>query len=1045
MRVGDQLAGRYRLDQRLGQGGMGEVWRGHDLNLDRAVAVKVLLEAATNDEVVARFRREATIGARLQHPGITVVHDVGQQDGRLFIVMELLSGEDLASVLSRDAGGLPERTALDLAAQTAEALAAAHEQAVVHRDLKPGNLFLLPGGRLKICDFGIAHSSDATAGWTVTGRIFGTPAYMAPEQWRGQQVDARCDLYALGCVLYALLSGEPPFGTNEGPYVLMRRHIEDEPTPLRVGPELDALVRALLAKEPVGRPESAQAVAKTLRGLLEGAAASASALSSVSAAEVVTAPVGAPAVDSASTGPEGGPEGIPRAVRDFVRELLLEAEETLNSLAPGAGDHRAEGLALAADAAARFDAGLAGRLLADAEQWAWIDGEGDGGRVAGLLTGLARRISEHAPARTERVLTDAQQALFTVFGSDRESRLRKIAEELAAVSAERGAELARRHFSDSSAEEGILARAAVASARTDPELAEQYLSRIQNAVLRTATEAKAVTVVARKDLPGALRLAERIPLGGGRVRALCRAADERAAAGDPAGAAEAVARAEQAYAHFVEDRAVRLREQAARHTEQGLLVQAEQLRNRAVGILRRDARSTGDVEVDAARAALADAREPSAPRPRPRPDLEAARERAAAARALGTPRERGRELAWIARDCTSGTPWLPEAAADPGSPPPYSTAPVVSAESRARPNPREQQVAPGGRRWHTGSRPDALHATGDGVVWTAGGEVGSVRADTGGTRWTAYADDGVLAPPQPGQRRVSCAADPYVVLVVVESPAEGADGAATGRRLLAREPADGRVRWWRKLPGTGTVAVHLAEGLALLLAGGELTALHKATGEPVWRYPLEGGGTPKLTLAGDRVVLSHRMLLTALRLSDGQPLWAWPRNVHPVVGPDLSGGPVYLLDGGTVRALHRREGRQLWHFEVGSPSARMLVEGNTVYTASYLSEHGWDTVVAQDAQTGAVRWQRTVNRRNGNGGKLELVGVRQGVLYVKAAHGGRRGLLGRPAQPFVTGLDVVSGKPRWHWENPGIGVREAVLAGDSIVLPLPELTAIALP
>ncbi|MET9469212.1 serine/threonine-protein kinase, partial [Streptomyces sp. NPDC006544] len=277
MRVGDQLAGRYRLDRRLGQGGMGEVWQAHDTALERPVAVKVLLEAATDDELVARFRREATIGARLQHPGITVVHDVGQEDGRLFIVMELLAGEDLRSALARAPGGLPVEVALELAAQTAEALAAAHERSVIHRDLKPANLFLLPGGRLKICDFGIAHSSDATAGWTVTGRIFGSPPYMAPEQWRGEHVDARCDLYALGCVLYALLSGDPPFGEADGPYVLMRRHIEDPPLPLRgsatpVAPELDRLVLHLLAKAAADRPESAVAVAAALRGLQRGTA-----------------------------------------------------------------------------------------------------------------------------------------------------------------------------------------------------------------------------------------------------------------------------------------------------------------------------------------------------------------------------------------------------------------------------------------------------------------------------------------------------------------------------------------------------------------------------------------------------------------------------------------------------------------------------------------------------------------------------------------------------------------------------------------------------
>ncbi|MDX2389818.1 serine/threonine-protein kinase [Streptomyces sp. DK15] len=289
VRVGDELAGRYRLDERLGRGGMGEVWRGHDLSLDRSVAVKVLLEAATGDEVASRFRREATIGARLQHPGITVVHDVGRQDGRLFIVMELLSGEDLATVLARSPGGLPVATALDLAAQTAEALSAAHAQAVVHRDLKPGNLFLLPGGRLKICDFGIAHSSDATAGWTVTGRMFGTPAYMAPEQWRGERVDARCDLYALGCVLYALLSGEPPFGSAGSPYALMVRHIEEAPAALPVTPGPAALLATLLAKAPADRPASAAEAAAALRALERESGAGAPVAAAMGSAEAPAA------------------------------------------------------------------------------------------------------------------------------------------------------------------------------------------------------------------------------------------------------------------------------------------------------------------------------------------------------------------------------------------------------------------------------------------------------------------------------------------------------------------------------------------------------------------------------------------------------------------------------------------------------------------------------------------------------------------------------------------------------------------------------------
>jgi serine/threonine protein kinase len=265
--------GRYRLDARIGRGGMGEVWQGHDLSLNRPVAVKkVLLGAEANEEIVARFRREALIGARLQHPGITVVHDVGHDDGQLFIVMELLEGKDLARALGRSPGGLPVLQVLALAVQAAEALAAAHEAGVVHRDLKPANLFLLSTGRLKICDFGIARPAEGTAGLTQTGRVFGTPPYMAPEQWRGEHADAKCDLYALGCVVHALLTGAPPFGADGALLALARQHLEDAPPPLpdavvEAAPGLDVLVARLLAKDPADRPDSALAVAEALTAL----------------------------------------------------------------------------------------------------------------------------------------------------------------------------------------------------------------------------------------------------------------------------------------------------------------------------------------------------------------------------------------------------------------------------------------------------------------------------------------------------------------------------------------------------------------------------------------------------------------------------------------------------------------------------------------------------------------------------------------------------------------------------------------------------------
>ncbi len=267
MRAGEQVAGRYALVEQIGRGGMGEVWKAHDLESRAFVAVKLLLAEVGDEEAVARFRREARIGARIRHPGVVPVYDAGQDAGQPFIVMELLEGSDLSSLLDRTPGGLPLHEAVHLALEISEILAAAHEEGVVHRDLKPENLFREADGRVRICDFGIARTADSTTGLTVTGQAFGTPAYMAPEQWSGAQVDARCDLYAFGCVLYTLLTGSPPFSGH--PHFLMRQHLEVTAPPLRSRRadtpfELDRLVAALLQKDPARRPDSAREVSAVL-------------------------------------------------------------------------------------------------------------------------------------------------------------------------------------------------------------------------------------------------------------------------------------------------------------------------------------------------------------------------------------------------------------------------------------------------------------------------------------------------------------------------------------------------------------------------------------------------------------------------------------------------------------------------------------------------------------------------------------------------------------------------------------------------------------
>lgn len=271
MRAGHRLSGRYALVALLGSGGMGEVWRALDTELDRPVAVKVLREEFTGRDLAERFRREARITGRLQHPGITVVHDVGSDNGRLFMVMELLQGRDLGTVLAGAPGGLHAGAAVSLAIQVAGALQAAHAEHVVHRDIKPANLFLLTSGLLKLCDFGIARAIDATAGLTHTGQVIGTPSYMSPEQCLGEGVDERSDLYSLGCVLYALLAGRPPFAEGE-PLAIMFQHLNADPPSSRavrpdVPPELDRLVLDLLAKDPARRPADAGRVTAALQAV----------------------------------------------------------------------------------------------------------------------------------------------------------------------------------------------------------------------------------------------------------------------------------------------------------------------------------------------------------------------------------------------------------------------------------------------------------------------------------------------------------------------------------------------------------------------------------------------------------------------------------------------------------------------------------------------------------------------------------------------------------------------------------------------------------
>ncbi|WP_344407349.1 protein kinase domain-containing protein, partial [Dactylosporangium fulvum] len=246
------LDGRYEVGPILGRGGMAEVRRGFDRRLERPVAIKVLHRAGLDDPaMLTRFDREARTVARLAHPNIVAVHDVGTDDGVPYLVMELVEGRSLAEALA--GGPLAVREVARVGTQVCDALAAAHAAGVVHRDVKPANILLSATGHVKVCDFGIARLPGAAqVHLTASATALGTTAYMAPEQAASGQVDARADLYALGCVLFEMLTGRPPF-TADTPVRVLWQHVHEQPAPvsaLRPGvpPELDALVAALLAK-----------------------------------------------------------------------------------------------------------------------------------------------------------------------------------------------------------------------------------------------------------------------------------------------------------------------------------------------------------------------------------------------------------------------------------------------------------------------------------------------------------------------------------------------------------------------------------------------------------------------------------------------------------------------------------------------------------------------------------------------------------------------------------------------------------------------------
>jgi eukaryotic-like serine/threonine-protein kinase len=313
------LGGRYRLSGRIAVGGMGEVWRGTDELLDRPVAVKLLSAAHAGDEAFrARFRAEARYAASLSHPGIAQVFDFGETSdlpsGGSYLVMELVPGEPLSALIARH-GRLSAPATLGIVGQAADALDAAHQAGIVHRDIKPGNLLVTADGTTKITDFGIARALWASqeAHLTQTGIVMGTASYVSPEQATGGTITSASDIYSLGVVAYECLTGWPPF-TADTPIAIAVAHMHRPvpPLPADVPDPVADLVLAMLAKQPADRPESARWVADRAR-LLGG---------------------GLPTSPDLAAAPIAGASAAAATVADPPTDALLGAAPTRADFAP---------------------------------------------------------------------------------------------------------------------------------------------------------------------------------------------------------------------------------------------------------------------------------------------------------------------------------------------------------------------------------------------------------------------------------------------------------------------------------------------------------------------------------------------------------------------------------------------------------------------------------------------------------------------------------------------------------------------------------------
>ncbi|HZP18354.1 MAG TPA: serine/threonine-protein kinase, partial [Terriglobales bacterium] len=272
-----QSLGRYQIEAEIGRGAMGVVYRARDPKIDRLVAIKTISLAGQEPEEEQayreRFLQEARAAGRLSHPGIVTIYDAGEdpETHEPYLVMEYIAGKPLSKVMTGANRKLPVNAALQFAWEIAEALAYAHSQGVIHRDIKPANILVTEDGHAKIADFGVARLNHALV--TQTGQIFGSPAYMAPEQLSGGPADARSDLFSLGVIMYSMLTGFRPFQGNSAETVCFKV-MNAEPVPVtsfqaELPPELNRIVAKAMAKDPAGRYQSGLELARDIQALRE--------------------------------------------------------------------------------------------------------------------------------------------------------------------------------------------------------------------------------------------------------------------------------------------------------------------------------------------------------------------------------------------------------------------------------------------------------------------------------------------------------------------------------------------------------------------------------------------------------------------------------------------------------------------------------------------------------------------------------------------------------------------------------------------------------